>query len=65
MFEFVEKKRGRPKKEFTRKHVVKVRLDDSEFKMLLRLANENGESYSEALRRALRFYNFKDILAKK
>lgn len=61
----MEKKRGRPKNEFTRSHVIKVRLNDSEFGMLRKLAAENVESYSETLRRALRFYNFKDVLAKK
>ena len=50
------KKRGRPKKDNTRDHQVKVRLSGDELGMILDRVNRTGDSYSGVMRKALRFY---------
>ena len=54
--ESVRKKRGRPCKDDSRKNVYKVRLNQFENEMMLSEVEKTGDSYSEILRKSLRFY---------
>jgi uncharacterized protein (DUF4415 family) len=47
---------GRPKKENAKDKVVHVRLDEDDFGMILDVSTDTGESYSDIMRKALRFY---------
>lgn len=47
---------ARPKKEEARTRNTKIRLTDSEYGMILMLADEKGDSFSDVIRRALRVY---------
>lgn len=51
-------KKGRPKKEKRKSHNLKIRLDDEEMEMLLNRSNDTGETYSDVIRKALKFYYF-------
>lgn len=51
-------KKGRPKKEKCKSHNLKIRLDDEEMEMLLNRSNDTGETYSDVIRKALKFYYF-------
>lgn len=54
--ESVRKKRGRPRKDDSRTNVYKVRLNQFENEMMLSEVEKTGDSYSEILRKSLRFY---------
>ena len=47
---------ARPAKEDSRDRRVSVRLDYSEYSMLLDIQSETGEDFSEILRESLQFY---------
>lgn len=50
------KKRGRPKQVNNRIRVVNVRLTEDEFRDVLELAGQYGDTYSDVLRNSLRFF---------
>lgn len=50
------KRRGRPRKESSRTNVYRVRLNKCEEDILLSEVEKTGETYSEILRKSLRFY---------
>lgn len=52
----VRKKRGRPKKEDSRSNIYRVRLNKFENEMMLSEVEKTGDSYSEILRKSLRYY---------
>lgn len=51
-----KRKRGRPRKESSRTNVYRVRLNKCEEDILLSEVEKTGETYSEILRKSLRFY---------
>ena len=54
--ENVKRKRGRPRKDDSRTNIYKVRLNQFENEMMLSEVEKTGDSYSEILRKSLRFY---------
>lgn len=55
--ESVRKKRGRPKKENSKKKMLMVRLNDEDMGIVLANTFETGETYSDFVRKAVRFYD--------
>ena len=51
-----DKKRGRPKLENAKSNIVNARLSRTDLDLLLFATNESGDTYSEIMRKALRFY---------
>lgn len=51
-------RRGRPKKDKTFGRIVNVRLSDEDFERLLAVTNTDGDTYSDVIRKALKFYCF-------
>lgn len=53
----MEKKRGRPTKEGSKKHRVDIRMSDMELAMLDDICDVKGETKSEVLLKALKMYH--------
>ena len=51
-------KRGRPKKEVILGRTVNVRLSEEDFEKLFAVTQTDGETFSDVMRKALKFYYF-------
>lgn len=47
---------ARPKSDNSRNRVMNIRMNEKEYSMLLDIQSENGLSFSEFVREAIRFY---------
>lgn len=52
------KRRGRPRKEDTKNNVFTVRLSEEDAALLMKNSFESGDSCSDYIRKAVRFYAF-------